>query len=120
MTMLTKTLAAGAAALALAGLLTVTSASEADAQGWNRRGPRVGGPVFVAPGRAAPPRRRGARINGGAVAAGVIGALAVGAIAAQAAQPRAPVVEEGCYRVRRRVWSEYEGAYVMRRVTVCD
>ena len=66
--------------------------------------------------------------NGGAVAAGVIGGLAVGGLlGAAAAQPRyyapAPVyVEEGppCRMVRQRVWDDYRGAWMYRRVEVCN
>jgi hypothetical protein len=94
-----KTLVAGFATLALASLATVTFSTDAEAQRrWRGRG-------------------HGA---GGAVAAGVIGGLALGAIAAQAAQPRPPIIDDGCYKVRRRVWSDYHGAWVVRRVTVCD
>lgn len=94
MTLFKKTLTAACATLALAGAMTIGQTNEAEAR-W----------------------RRG--YAGGAIAAGVIGGLALGAIAASAAQPR-PVYVGGCYKVRRSVWSEYHGHYVVRRVTVCD
>lgn len=97
MTTIKKTLATGFAALALAGAMTISHSSDAEAR-W----------------------RRGYGYGGGAVAAGVIGGLALGAIAASAAAPRPTYVEGGCYRVRRSVWNEYQGRYVVRRVTVCD
>ena len=56
--------------------------------------------------------------GGGALAAGIIGGLALGAIAASAAQPA--YVVGGCYRVRRTVWSNFHGGYVVRRFTVCN
>ena len=96
MTIFKKSLTAACATLALAGAMTISHTNEAEAR-W----------------------RRGWGYGGGAVAAGVIGGLALGAIAASAAQPR-PVYVGGCYKVRRSVWSEYHGHYVVRRVTVCD
>lgn len=93
MTVLKKSLAAGFATLALAGAMTLTSSSEAEARWRYRHG-------------------------GAAVAAGIVGALALGAIAASAAQPS--YVVGGCYRVRRTVWSNFHGAYVTRRMTVCE
>ncbi len=93
MTLIKKSLTAAAATLALAGAVTVSTSNEADAR-WRHR-------------------------HGGAIAAGIVGGLALGAIAASAAQPR-PVYVGGCYKVRRSVWSDYHGAYVVRRVTVCE
>ncbi|MET0605447.1 MAG: hypothetical protein ABWZ80_03250 [Beijerinckiaceae bacterium] len=97
--MFSRTMTAALATAALAGAMMATGSNEAEAR-W-RRG-YYGG-------------------YGGAVAAGVVGGLALGAIAASAAQPRPVYVEGGrCYKVRRSVWSDYHGAYVTRRVTVCD
>lgn len=80
----------------------------------NRR--RGGGPV--------PVRRRGYN-RGAAAAAGIAGALAIGAIAAQAAEAnrrRGYIEDDGpdCYTQNRRVWSERRGAYLVRRVEVCE
>lgn len=97
-----KTTAFAVATLTLAGAATLSSTTEAEAR-WRHRG-----------------------WHGGAIAAGVVGGLALGALAASAAPSYAtPVYGEpayggGCYRVRRAVWSDYHGAYVSRRVTVCD
>lgn len=95
-----KTLIAGCGVLALAGALTV-SAGDVEARQWRRGG-------------------YGGGYGAGAAAAGIIGGLALGAMAAQAAQPRPEYIEGGCYSARRRVWSEYQGRYVVRRVRVCD
>lgn len=95
MTAFKKTLTVACATLALAGAMTISHSNDAEAR-W----------------------RRG-YYGGGAVAAGVVGALALGAIAASAA-PRPSYVEGGCYRVRRSVWSDYHGRYVVRRMTVCE
>lgn len=95
-----KTTAFAAATLTLAGAATLSSSTEAEAR-WHRG------------------------YRGGAIAAGIVGGLALGALAASARPSyAAPVVADpgygGCYRVRRAVWSDYHGAYVTRRVTVCD
>ncbi|MBN9063032.1 MAG: hypothetical protein BGP06_17940 [Rhizobiales bacterium 65-9] len=104
MTSFKKILTAGFAVFALVGAITVTHSTDAEAQ-W-RRGRYYGGYGYGA---------------GAAAAAGIVGGLALGAMAAQAAQPRPTYIEEPrCYRVRRNVWSEYQGRYVVRRVTVCD
>ena len=64
--------------------------------------------------------------HSGAVAAGIVGGLALGALAASAHRPAygyGPayyVDEPSCYTVRRRVWNEYRGHHVVRRVRVCD
>ena len=64
--------------------------------------------------------------HGGAIAAGIVGGLALGALAASAHRPAygygpAYIVDEpSCYTVRRRVWNEYRGHHVVRRVRVCD
>jgi hypothetical protein len=98
MTMIKKTLTAGFATFALAGAMTVTGSNEAEAR-WRHRG----------------------HFGGGAIAAGVIGGLALGALAASAATAQPSyVVGGGCYRVRKTMWSDYHGAYVSRRVTVCN
>ena len=47
-------------------------------------------------------------------AAGVGLGLATGALIA------APAYAGDCYVVRKRVWSDYYGAVVVRRVTVCN
>jgi hypothetical protein len=64
------------------------------------------------------------RHYGGAIAAGVVGGLALGALVGSSRSSYAePVyVEEApsCYKVRKQVWSDYHGGYVVRRVTVCD
>lgn len=91
MTIFKKTLTAALATVAVAGAMTL-QAGQAEARYW----------------------RHG--YGGGAVAAGIIGGLALGAIAASAA----PRYVGACYRAHRTVWSPYHGAYVVRRVTVCD
>lgn len=98
MTVFKKTLTAALATVAVAGAMTL-QAGQAEARYW---------------------RHGGWGYGGGAVAAGIVGGLALGAIAASAAAPRPTYVESGCYRARRSVWSPYHGAYVVRRVTVCD
>ncbi len=97
MTLFKKTLTAALATVAVAGAMTL-QAGQAEARYW----------------------RHGYGYGGGALAAGIVGGLALGAIAASAAQPRPAYVVGGCYRVRRAVWSDYQGRYVTRRVTVCD
>ncbi len=92
MTLIKKSLTAAVATLAVAGAVTVSTSNEAEAR-WRHR-------------------------HGGAIAAGIIGGLALGAIAASAAQPT--YYAGGCYRVRKAVWSDFHGAYVVRRVTVCN
>ncbi|MBN9063031.1 MAG: hypothetical protein BGP06_17935 [Rhizobiales bacterium 65-9] len=99
MTLFKKTLTAALATVAVAGAMTL-QAGQAEARYW-----RYG---------------YGYGYGGGALAAGIVGGLALGAIAASAAQPRPAYVVGGCYRVRRAVWSDYQGRYVTRRVTVCD
>lgn len=91
MTAIKKTLTVACATLALAGAMTISHSNDAEAR-W----------------------RRG-YYGGGAVAAGVVGALALGAIAASAAPSYG-----GCYIARRSVWSDYHGAYVVRRIRVCE
>lgn len=94
-----KTTAFAAATLTLASAATISTSTEAEAR-WHRGW------------------------RGGAIAAGVVGALALGALAASGPSYAAPVVSDpgygGCYKVRRAMWSDYHGAYVTRRVTVCD
>lgn len=64
------------------------------------------------------------RNHGGAIAAGLVGGLAVGALIASSrpsyAQPVYVDDAPACYKVRKQVWSNYHGGYVVRRVTVCD
>jgi hypothetical protein len=75
-------------------------------------------------GAAIPARADGGRIAAG-VAGGLIGgALLGGAIAASRpayAEPAPVYVEEpACRLVRQRVWDDYRGVYIVRRVQVCD
>lgn len=92
-----KTTTAGLAALALAGTMAMTT-TEASA-GWRHRH------------------------HGGAIAAGIVGGMALGALVASRPAYAEPVYVEAapaCYKVRKQVWSDYHGGYVVRRVTVCD
>lgn len=71
--------------------------------------------LAIAPAEAGWRHRRGAHIG-----AGIIGGLALGALAAHAYRPAYGHDDAYCYKVRRRVWSDWHGAYIVRRVTVCE
>ncbi|WP_342361783.1 hypothetical protein [Terrarubrum flagellatum] len=70
--------------------------------------------------------RRGYGYNrGAAVGLGIAGGLIAGGLAAGAlARPVPDVVEApvapACWFERRRVWDDYNGMYVVRRVRVCE
>ncbi len=104
-----------AASLSIAAL-TTTGAADAKPLYYKPVGPKL----TYFPGKIGPKKPIGGYHHGGAAAAGFIGGMALGAIAASAAQPAAPIVDDGCYTVRRKVWSDEFGGFVLRRVTVCD
>jgi hypothetical protein len=103
-----KAFTAFVAVAAIAGTLAATTTS-ADAQ-WRRRGPHPGAVI------------------GGIAAGALLGAAIANSGPAYAAPPPgyydpgpAYVVEEpACVIRRQRVWDEYRGIWVVRRVQVCD
>lgn len=102
-----KAFTAFLAIAAVAGTLAATT-TDADAQ-WRRRGPPPGAVI------------------GGLAAGALLGAAIAGGGPGYYYGPGpyyhgpGPVVVEdpGCRIVRRRVWDEYRGIWVVRRVEVC-
>jgi hypothetical protein len=116
-----KFLVAGLCAATLAGTMTVTTPTPAEAQYKAYRG---GGAYRAAPRYAYPAYR--SRNRGAAVAAGVVGGLALGALAAGAARPAyaapvygAPVYGGDCYVVNRR-YRDAWGRPFIQQETVCE
>lgn len=102
-----KAFTAFLAVAAIAGTLAATT-TDADAQ-WRRRGWVPGAVV------------------GGVAAGALLGAAIANSGPAYAAPPPgyyygpgpAYVDDPGCRLVRRRVWDEYRGIWVVRRVEIC-
>jgi hypothetical protein len=121
-----KVLVAGLCAITIAGTVTVTTPTPAEAQYKVYGGNKVygGGRAYrAAPRYAYPAYRHRSGNRGAAVAAGVVGGLALGALAAGAARPAygygAPVYGGDCYVVNRQYVDAW-GRPFIRRESVCE